>query len=112
MNRGNLEPPLRLSFDGGLWDVHSSPVMRISSLRRKNRLTGKPARRVVAILALAAVVVFGATWAKISRYDARALPSPHFSTSVKIARVLFLNGLGDEPQALIAANEILPGPDW
>src|SRR5208282_2085218 len=73
MPPGNLERPLRLSFSRGLWEVHSSSVMRISSLRRENPLTGRPPWRAVAFLALAAVIVFGATWAKVSRYDARAL---------------------------------------
>ena len=70
------------------------------------------ALRRLAFLAVAALVVFGATWAKASRYDLHALPSPHFSASVKIARVLFHNGPGDEPQALIAANSRVPEPDW
>ena len=72
----------------------------------------RPALRMLAVLALAGAVLFGASWAKASRYDLRAVPSPHFSTSVKIARVLFLNGLGDEPLALVAENPLLPGPDW
>ena len=89
-----------------------SPAMRIPALRRQNPVTGRPARRAVAFMALAAVMVFGATWAKVSRYDARAVPSTHFSASVKIARVLFHSGLGDEPQALIDAGASLPEPDW
>lgn len=68
--------------------------------------------RLLFIIALAAVVLLGATWAKASRYDENALPSPHFSASVKIARVLFHNGPGDESQALIAAHAHLPEPDW
>jgi hypothetical protein len=61
---------------------------------------------------MAAVVLFGATWAKASRYDLRAVPSPHFSKSVKVTRVLFLNWLGDEPVALAATNPRMPEPDW
>jgi hypothetical protein len=71
-----------------------------------------PALLTLAVFALAAVVFLGATWAKASRYDLRAIPSPYFSKSVKIARVLFLNELGDEPLALAAANPRMPGPDW
>jgi len=67
---------------------------------------------MVAFFAMAIVMAYGATWAKVSRYDERALPSPHFSTSVKIARVLFHNSTGDEPQALIAAGAVMPGPEW
>ena len=77
-----------------------------------NGLRNRPALRILAVLVLAGVVLFGASWAKASRYDLRAVPSPHFSTSVKIARVLFLNGLGDEPLALVAGNPPLPVPDW
>jgi len=86
--------------------------MRASVPIRLNTVTAKPAQRVAAILALVVVVACGATWAKVSRYDQNAFPSPHFSTSVKIARALFHNGLGDEPQALIDAGARLPEPDW
>jgi len=86
--------------------------MQTSALRRQNPVTWKRAQRTVAVFALAAVVVCGATWAKVSRYDGRALPSPHFSTSVKIARIFLQNGLGDEPQALVDAGASLPEPDW
>lgn len=63
-------------------------------------------------VALALAVVFGAAWAKASRYDWNAAPSPHFSASVKIARGLFHSGVGDEAQALIAVNAHVPEPDW
>jgi len=61
---------------------------------------------------LAALFLIGVTWAKVSRYDLRALPSPHFSSSVKIARVLFQAVPGDEPQALTDAGANLPEPEW
>lgn len=86
--------------------------MRTSALQRQRPLSGKPAFRLAAFFALAVVVVLGASWAKVSRYDLNALPSPHFSTSVKIARVLFHSGPGDEPQAMIAAGASLPEPEW
>jgi len=83
-----------------------------SALNRKNPGTEKPKLRVAVFMALAAVIGFGSIWAKASRYDAHAMPSPHFSTSVKLARVLFHNGLGDEPQALISTSLGVPRPDW
>jgi hypothetical protein len=86
--------------------------MQTSAIQRTRHVSAKRAVRLAAFFALAAVVVFGASWAKVSRYDLRAVPSPHFSKSVKVARVLFHSGLGDEPQALIAAGANLPEPDW
>jgi len=86
--------------------------MSILRLPVKYSVPSKSALRALVFVALAGVVVFGATWAKISRYDERALPSRHFSASVKIVRVLFHDGPGDEPQALVAANARLPEPDW
>ncbi len=68
-------------------------------------------RQAASLVALV-FVVLGATWAKASRYSEQAFPSPHFSTSVKIAQAPFHNGLGDEPQALISAGAKLPEPDW
>jgi hypothetical protein len=86
--------------------------MGILPVPRKLSVPSRSALRALAFVALAGLVLFGATWAKISRYDERALPSPHFSTSVKIVRVLFHDGPCDGPQALIAANARLPEPDW
>jgi len=86
--------------------------MRVPAFQLQNPVNGNSARRALAFLALAAVLVFGATWAKVSHYEARAVPSPHFSASVKIARALFHGGLGDEPQALMEAVAGLPEPDW
>ena len=86
--------------------------MAIPTLQRQNRVTWRGARRATVLFALAAVVLYGVSWAKVSRYDLRALPSPHFSASVKIARVLFQTALGDEPQALIKAGASLPEPEW
>jgi hypothetical protein len=63
-------------------------------------------------VALALAVVCGAAWAKASRYDEHALPSPHFSTSVKIARALFYDGPRDEARALMATRAHVPEPDW
>ena len=86
--------------------------MRVLAFRPQNPVNDRSARRASAFLALAAVLVFGATWAKVSHYEARAVPSPHFSASVKIARAIFHSGLDDEPQAQIAAAASLPEPDW
>ncbi len=69
-------------------------------------------QRAVAFISLVVVVIIGASWAKASGYNEQAFPSPHFSTSVKIARALFYSGVGDEPQALIDAGAKLPEPDW
>jgi len=79
---------------------------------RMNRSLGRSALHAPAVFALAATVLFCAAWAKASRYDLRAVPSPYFSKSVKIARILFVNGLSDEPFAMAAANPQLPEPDW
>jgi hypothetical protein len=86
--------------------------MRIPALRRQNPVTWRRAQRLGAFLGLAAVMLWGVTWAKVSRYNGRAVPSCHFSASVKIARVLFFTGMGDEPQALVEAGANLPEPDW
>src|SRR5208282_4360518 len=86
--------------------------MGINRPGRGNTSRGRSAPRTSALLLVAAVVLFGATWAKASRYDLRAVPSPHFSKSVKIARVLCLHWLGDETDALAAANSELPEPGW
>jgi len=40
------------------------------------------------------------------------MPSPQFSASVKIVRVLFPTVPVDESQALIAAQAHIPEPDW
>ena len=71
-----------------------------------------PAVRRLLLLGLAMAMLFGATWAKTSRYDETALPSPHFSSSVKIARGLFQGDPGHEAVALIVERENLPRPDW
>ena len=86
--------------------------MRILVPAQPNAVTAERARRLAAVLVLVLVVVFGAIWAKVSRYDEHAFPSPHFSKSTKIARTLFQNGLGDEAQALIDTGAKLPEPDW
>lgn len=86
--------------------------MRTSPPKPKGQVPARRVTRLAAYLALTAVVLFGGIWAKLSRYDVHAFPSPHFSTSVKVARALFHNGLGDEPQALIESNASLPEPEW
>jgi len=86
--------------------------MPIPVLQRQFPVTWRRARRAAVLFAVTAVVLYGVTWAKVSRYDLRALPSPHFSASVKIARVLFQTALGDDPQALIKAGASLPEPEW
>jgi len=86
--------------------------MGTPAAQKRNRLAGWAALRQAAFISLALVLGVGAAWAKASRYDTHALPSPHFSTSVKVARVLFHNSLGEDAQPIIAANCCLPGPDW
>ena len=86
--------------------------MRASTPPRHKSGISECLRQYVAVVALTVVLVLGSTWAKTSRYDKQAAPSPHYSTSVKIARVLFQSGLGDEPQALIEAGASLPEPNW
>jgi hypothetical protein len=66
----------------------------------------------VALLALAAVLLFGVTWAKFSRYNVSSAPSPHFSASVKAARVPVMTSTDNDPQVLLQAGTILPEPDW
>ena len=61
---------------------------------------------------MAAALLFGVAWAKASRYNVNAVPSPQFSASVKIARALFHSAPDDDSQALIAASARLPEPDW
>jgi len=86
--------------------------MRILVPAQPSAVTAERAQRVAAVLALALVVVLGAIWAKVSRYERHALPSCHFSKSVKIARGLFHSGLDEEPQALLDSAASLPEPDW
>lgn len=54
--------------------------------------------------------MFGSTWAKASRYDRNALPSRHFSTSVKVARVLFQNYVHANAPAILAVAIAFPEP--
>ena len=61
---------------------------------------------------MALVLLFGAAWAKASRYDSNAVPSAQFSSSIKIARALFPSTPDDDSQALIMAAACLPEPDW
>jgi len=86
--------------------------MEIPTAGRRNRASGSSACKALPFLTLALVVLLGASWAKASRYDLHAAPSPYFSKSVKIARIFFVNGLGDLPFALSVAKQRLPEPDW
>ena len=61
---------------------------------------------------MALALLLGSAWAKASRYNLNAVPSPQFSSSVKIARSLFHCVPDDDCQALIQAATRLPEPDW
>lgn len=87
-------------------------TMGIETVGRQNRARGSSACKTLPFFTLALAMLLGAAWAKASRYDLRAAPSPYFSKSVKIARILFVNGLGELPFALSAASPRLHGPDW
>jgi len=92
--------------------TQADPGMRIESPRRRSGWHGGPALTTLAALAMVAVVLTGTTWAKASRYDLRAVPSPHFSKSVKMARVPTLEGLGAATDALAAVKSAIPEPEW
>jgi len=64
--------------------------MPVRPIPRKVPARAKSPLVAVSFIALALALVFVSTWAKTSRYDLHATPSAHFSTSVKVARVLFL----------------------
>jgi|SRR5271168_1386347 len=90
--------------------VLRKPSVTMATRKQPDRTRGGIAAQAATCLLLAAMMLFISTWAKASRYDLRAVPSPHFSKSVKMARGLFLNALGDEPVALTAANPQLAEP--
>jgi hypothetical protein len=71
---------------------------------------GRSAVLVGACIALSVAMLFVSTWAKVSRYDTHAAPSRHFSTSVKVARVLFHSWIGLEAPAVVFAFSSVPAP--
>jgi len=74
------------------------------------RMRGRWTIATVAFLLLAVSLVFGSTWAKASRYDRNAAPSRHFSTSVKVARVLFQKCVNVDAPAILAVAIAFPEP--
>jgi hypothetical protein len=84
--------------------------MASKAASRRATAGGKSPFVVVVFISLAVALVIVSTRAKTSRYDLHAKPSRHFSSSVKIARLIPLDFLGAEAAAVPGVPQQLPVP--
>ena len=87
-----------------------SPAMPLEPPQRIARASGQRAVMLATCIVLVFALLFVSTLAKTSRYDLRAAPSRHFSTSVKVARVLFHSWAGLEAPAAMATVDGVATP--